>query len=78
MKLHAELRHNTCTAYDAGGNCSEFTDVSIDPPVLYFVFPNTHQLIYDGLTPENINGRIAAMGRQAWNAFLKQQSHYEN
>ncbi len=73
MKLHALLGNNTCTAYDAGGNCSEFTDVSIDPPVLYFVFPNTRVLIYDGLTPANINERIATVGRQAWNTFLKQQ-----
>ncbi len=80
MKLHAELGHNTCTVYDAGGNCSEFTDVSIDPPVLYFVFPNTRRLIYDGLTPENINERIATVGREVWNTFLQQpqQSKSEN
>lgn len=74
MKLHANLGHNTCTAFDAGGHCSEFTDVSIDPPVLYFVFPNTRRLIYDGLSPENINERIATAGREVWNIFLKQQS----
>lgn len=73
MKLHASLGHNTCTAYDAGGNCSEFTDVSIDAPVLYFVFPNTRRLIYDGLTAANINERIAAVGRAVWNTFLQQQ-----
>ena len=73
MKLHADLGHNTCTAHDAGGNCSEFTDVSIDPPVLYFVFPNTRRLIYDGLAPENINERIATMGHEVWNTFLQQQ-----
>ena len=77
MKLHSNLGHNTCTAYDPGGNCSEFTDVSIDPPVLYFVFPNTHQLIFDGLTPENINGRIAAVGRETWINFVKQQQQQQ-
>ncbi len=74
MKLHANLGHNTCTAYDEGGHCSEFTDVSIDPPVLYFVFPNTKRLIYDGLSPDNINQRIASIGHAVWTAFVKQQS----
>lgn len=79
MRLHAALGHNTCTAYDAGRNCSEFTDVSIDPPVLYFVFPNTRRLLYDGLSPENINERIATLGREVWNNFLQQQqSQSEN
>lgn len=73
MKLHANLGHNTCTAYDAGRNCSQFTDVSIDPPVLYFVFPNTRRLIYDGLSPENVNERIASVGADVWKAFLQQQ-----
>ena len=77
MKLHANLGHNTCTTFDASGHCSEFTDISIDPPVLYFVFPNTRRLIYDGLSPENINDRIATAGREAWNTFLKQQSTQE-
>ena len=80
MKLHAALGHNTCTAYDAGGNCRDFTDVSIDPPVLYFVFPNTRRLIYDGLSPHNVNERIASLGHEVWTAFLKQQQgiHSEN
>ena len=78
MKLHANLGHNTCTTYDQDRNCSQFTDVSIDPPVLYFVFPNTRQLIYDGLSPGNINERIATVGRDAWNNFLKQQQQIRN
>ncbi len=73
MKLHANLGHNTCTAYDEAGNCSEFTDVSIDAPVLYFVFPNTKRLLLDGLSAENINARIASVGSDVWNAFLRQQ-----
>lgn len=78
LKLHANLGHNTCTTYDEGRNCSAFTDVSIDPPVLYFVFPNTRRLIYDGLSPDNINERIASAGRDVWNAFLKQQQQHRN
>ena len=73
MRLHADLGHKTCTAYDEGGNCKAFTDVSIDPPVLYFVFPNTRRLLFEGLSPDNIDGRIASVGRDVWNSFLGQQ-----
>ncbi len=73
MKLHTELGHTICTAFDAEGNCSTFTDNSIDPPVLYFFFPDTRKLIYDGLTPGNINERIATVGQQVWSAFLAKQ-----
>jgi hypothetical protein len=70
MKLHNELGHTMCTAYDAEGNCSTFTDNSIDPPVLYFFVPDTKKLIVDGLTPENIDERIAAVGQKVWKQFL--------
>ncbi len=73
MKLHVQLGHKICTAYDADGNCSTFTDTSIDPPVLYFFFPDTRKLIYDGLTAGNINERIATVGQQVWNGFLARQ-----
>ena len=73
MKLHAALGHDTCTARDADGNCSAFTDVSIDPPVLYFFFPDTRKLLYDGLNAGNINARIEAIGQQVWNGFLARQ-----
>ncbi len=73
MKLHAQLGHTICTAYDADGNCSAFTDLSIDPPVLYFFFPDTRKLIYDGLTANNINDRIGSVGQQVWKAFLARQ-----
>lgn len=73
MKLHAQLGHTICTAYDAEGNCSTFTDLSIDPPVLYFLFPDTRKLIIDGLTAGNINERIATVGQQVWSAFLAHQ-----
>ena len=73
LKLHANLGHNTCTTYDENGNCSQFTDVSIDAPVLYFVFPNSRTLIFDGLSAENINARIASAGTDLWSGFQKQQ-----
>ncbi len=73
MKVHMMFGRNICTAYDADGNCSAFTDTSIDPPVLYFFFPDTRKLIYDGLTPANINGRIATAGQQVWSDFLARQ-----
>jgi hypothetical protein len=73
MKLHMQFGRSICTAYDENHNCSSFTDTSIDPPVLYFLFPDTRKLIYDGLSPENINERIARVGQQVWNAFLAHQ-----
>jgi hypothetical protein len=73
MKLHMEFGRKICTAFDESGNCSAFTDTSMDPPVLYFFFPDTRKLIYDGLTAENINGRITTVGGQVWSAFLAHQ-----
>ena len=73
LKLHTAFGRRLCTAYDAAGNCSTFTDTSMDPPVLYFFFPATRRLIYDGLTAENIDTRIAVMGQGVWTAFLARQ-----
>lgn len=73
MKLHMQFGRDLCTAYDAGHNCSTFTDTSIDPPVLYFFFPDTRKLIIDGLTASNIDERIATVGQQVWTAFLTHQ-----
>lgn len=73
MALHMAFGRHICTAYDAGGNCSAFTDTSIDAPVLYFFFPDTKRLIADGLTPANINERIQTAGKQVWTAFLARQ-----
>ncbi len=73
MKLHMEFGRHICTAFDADGNCSTFTDTSIDAPVLYFFFPGTRQRIYEGLTPNNINQRIESVGQQVWSAFLKRE-----
>lgn len=73
MKLHNEFGRDICTAYDTDGNCSAFTDTSLDPPVLYFLFPDTRKLIYDGLNASNINERIASVGQQVWSAFLTRQ-----
>ncbi len=73
MALHAAFGHLDCKAHDAQGNCSQFVDVSLDPPVLYFVFPESRGLVMDGLSPENINVRIERMGMQLWSAFLIEQ-----
>lgn len=77
LKLHMELGRHLCTAFDLNHNCSEFTDTSIDAPVLYFFFPDTRKLIYDGLTADNINSRIQATGQQVWTAFLKRARNDE-
>lgn len=73
MKLHMQFGRHLCTAYDVAGNCSAFTDTSIDPPVLYFFFPDTKKLIADGLTPENIDERINSVGQHVWDGFLARQ-----
>lgn len=73
MKLHMEFGRKICTTFDESGNCSTFTDTSLDPPVLYFFFPDTRKLIYDGLTAENINERISTVGGQVWKSFLTHQ-----
>ena len=73
MKLHMEFGRHICTAYDEGGNCSAFTDTSIDAPVLYFFFPDTRKLIYEGLNASNVNERIESVGHQVWRAFLEKQ-----
>ena len=78
MDLHAEFNHLNCQARDEQGNCSQFVDVSLDPPVLYFLFPNTRRLLFDGLAPDNINGRIHAVGMQVWSAFLTGQQRGAN
>lgn len=73
MKLHIQFGRKICTTYDAAGNCSTFTDTSLDAPVLYFLFPDTRKLLYDGLNAGNINERIATTGKQVWTSFLQRQ-----
>ena len=73
MALHAAFGHLKCQARDAQGNCSQFVDVSLDPPVLYFVFPDSRKLLIDGLAPDNINDRVDRIGQQLWSAFLIEQ-----
>jgi hypothetical protein len=73
MALHSQFGHLQCNAHDEQGHCMQFVDVSLDPPVLYFVFPDTRKLLIDGLGPENINARISRFGEQLWSAFLIEQ-----
>lgn len=73
MKLHMQFGRDICTAFDADHHCSLFTDTSIDAPVLYFFFPDTRKLIYDGLSSQNINERIMTVGAQVWAGFLAHQ-----
>ncbi len=73
MALHSLFGHLRCEARDADGHCMRFIDVSIDPPVLYFVFPESRNLLSEGLRPENINARINRFGAQLWSSFLIEQ-----
>lgn len=70
MYLHTLFGRHICQAKDEEGNCSQFLDTSLDPPVLYFLFPGTKKLLFDGLSPENINQRLLSVGQQVWKDFL--------
>ena len=73
MALHAAFGHLRCEEHDDQGHCMRFVDVSLDPPVLYFVFPDTRKLLIEGLSAENINARINRFGGQLWSSFLIEQ-----
>lgn len=77
MYLHTQFGRHICQAHDEVGNCSQFTDTSMDAPVLYFLFPDTKKLIFDaskdGLAPDNINERLTRVGQRVWKEFLSQQ-----
>ena len=73
MFLHNEFGRSICRSFEEG-HCSDFLDTSMNPPVLYFLFPDTRKLIVDGLSPDNINTRIATAGKQVWTAFRASQA----
>ena len=69
IQLHELLGHNVCKSRATNGDCVKLRDVGIDKGVLYFIFLDTRKLIYDGLTPENINARIQSVGEKSWSAL---------
>ena len=69
MQLHELLGHPVCASRADNGDCLKLRNAGIGGDVLYFLFPGTRKDIYPGLTPENINARIEAVGARAWAAL---------
>lgn len=67
IQMHELLGHAVCKERAANGDCTRLRNVGIEQGVLYFIFPGTHKELLPGLTPENINARIEAIGAAAWN-----------
>jgi hypothetical protein len=62
IQLHEMLGHKGCKKRDANGVCTVAGAASIERDVLYFIFPGSRGKSIDGLTPDNINGRLTAEG----------------
>jgi hypothetical protein len=69
IRAHELLDHNVCKKRAENGDCTQLHDEGIPQDVMYFIFPNTRDLLYKDLAPENINARIEAVGSNAWQAF---------
>lgn len=66
IRLHEVLGHTVCKERASNGDCVKLKNAGIEQNVLYFIFPGTRNELYPGLTPENINDRIEAIGSKAW------------
>lgn len=67
IELHERLGHHACTSRNAKGACEKIRDVSIPKDVLYFVFRGSKSRIWPGLTPQNVNERVATEGASRMN-----------
>lgn len=70
IQLHEALGHSVCKERAPNGDCLKLRNAGIDRDVLYFIFPGTREELYPGLTPENINARLEAIGSKAWQQLL--------
>ena len=70
IQLHETLGHSVCKQRASNGDCLKLRNAGIDRDVLYFIFPSTREELYPGLTPENINERIEAIGSKAWQRLV--------
>jgi Fungal chitosanase of glycosyl hydrolase group 75 len=70
IQAHEMLGHKVCRERSPNGDCAKLHDVSISRGVLYFIFPNTHKSLSEGLTPGNINNRIEVIGSSEWQKLL--------
>lgn len=71
IQLHELLGHAVCTARNEARECTKLRDVGIERNVLYFVFAGSRARIFSGLTPANVNERLATEGAKLMSA-LKQ------
>jgi hypothetical protein len=62
IQLHEELGHQVCKMRDARKVCTKVADASIGSSVLYFIFAGSRKDILPGLTPDNVNQRVATEG----------------
>lgn len=74
LLLHANLEHPACRTRNSAGQCITIINQSIDSGVMFFIFPETHCSLLEGLTPENINERIKEIASSRWHA-LKAKNH---
>ena len=66
IQLHELLGHAVCKKRAKNGDCEKLANTGVEQDVLYFIFQGTHKTLLPGLTPENINDRIEAIGKKAW------------
>jgi hypothetical protein len=69
IQLHEKLGHKGCKKRDKQGDCIVAGAISIERDVLYFIFPRSRGRIIDGLTPENITGRLNSEGEKLMDAL---------
>lgn len=62
IELHERLGHKVCVARNSANECTKLRDISITRDALFFVFPGSKAAIINGLTPANVNERLAAEG----------------
>lgn len=71
IQLHELIGHAVCKQRAANGDCVKLKNAGIDKDVLYFIFPGTYQELLPGLTPDNINTRLDAIGSTKWKQLIK-------
>jgi hypothetical protein len=70
IQLHEALDHRVCKERAQNGDCTKLRNAGLERDVLYFIFPGTRDKIMPGLTQDNINARIDAIGSAAWQQLV--------
>jgi hypothetical protein len=71
IRLHEALGHRVCVSRDPKGECTKLRDTGLERDILYFIFPDSAKTIADGLTPNNVNERLAVEGPKELAALKK-------